>query len=80
MREERGAPSADMEAWRKAVGAKGWGTPTWPADSTRPRVQRMRSSTIPSPHALTLSVTVPRTRITRRPPIIEIAAASFSSN
>ena len=24
------APSADHEAWRKAVGSKGWGTPTWP--------------------------------------------------
>jgi alkylation response protein AidB-like acyl-CoA dehydrogenase len=24
------SPSADHEAWRKAVGAKGWGTPTWP--------------------------------------------------
>jgi alkylation response protein AidB-like acyl-CoA dehydrogenase len=23
-------PSADQEAWRKAVGEKGWGTPTWP--------------------------------------------------
>lgn len=23
-------PSADHEAWRKAVGSKGWGTPTWP--------------------------------------------------
>ncbi|PZQ64090.1 MAG: acyl-CoA dehydrogenase [Phenylobacterium zucineum] len=32
MREERGSPpSADQEAWRKAVGEKGWGTPTWPA-------------------------------------------------
>ncbi|MCI3132440.1 hypothetical protein [Phenylobacterium aquaticum] len=31
MREERATPSADQEAWRKAVGAKGWGTPTWPA-------------------------------------------------
>ncbi|MEW5687064.1 MAG: acyl-CoA dehydrogenase family protein [Pseudomonadota bacterium] len=32
MREERGnPPSADQEAWRKAVGEKGWGTPTWPA-------------------------------------------------
>ena len=30
-REERGAPpTADQEAWRKAVGEKGWGTPTWP--------------------------------------------------
>ncbi|MBX3484359.1 acyl-CoA dehydrogenase family protein [Phenylobacterium sp.] len=24
------SPSADHEAWRKAVGSKGWGTPTWP--------------------------------------------------
>lgn len=23
-------PGADHEAWRKAVGGKGWGTPTWP--------------------------------------------------
>jgi alkylation response protein AidB-like acyl-CoA dehydrogenase len=23
-------PTADQEAWRKAVGEKGWGTPTWP--------------------------------------------------
>ena len=30
MREERVAPTPDMEAWRKAVGEKGWGTPTWP--------------------------------------------------
>ncbi|MGZ8370696.1 MAG: acyl-CoA dehydrogenase family protein [Caulobacteraceae bacterium] len=31
-REERGSdPTPDQEAWRKAVGAKGWGTPTWPA-------------------------------------------------
>jgi alkylation response protein AidB-like acyl-CoA dehydrogenase len=32
MREERSNPSPDQEAWRKAVGAKGWGTPTWPAE------------------------------------------------
>ncbi|HEY9234453.1 MULTISPECIES: acyl-CoA dehydrogenase family protein [Phenylobacterium] len=32
MREERSTPSPDQEAWRKAVGAKGWGTPTWPAE------------------------------------------------
>ncbi len=32
MREERSNPSADQEAWRKAVGSKGWGTPTWPAE------------------------------------------------
>ncbi len=31
MREERAKPSEAQEAWRKAVGAKGWGTPTWPA-------------------------------------------------
>ncbi|WP_411288314.1 acyl-CoA dehydrogenase family protein [Phenylobacterium sp.] len=31
MREERDAPSADQEAWRKAVGEKGWGVPTWPS-------------------------------------------------
>ena len=30
MREERFKPSADQEAWRKAVGEKGWGVPTWP--------------------------------------------------
>jgi alkylation response protein AidB-like acyl-CoA dehydrogenase len=31
MREERGnAPTEAQEAWRKAVGEKGWGTPTWP--------------------------------------------------
>jgi alkylation response protein AidB-like acyl-CoA dehydrogenase len=30
-RDERPEPTADQEAWRKAVGAKGWGTPTWPA-------------------------------------------------
>ena len=31
MREERGnPPSAEQEAWRKAMGEKGWGTPTWP--------------------------------------------------
>jgi len=32
MREERVNPTPDQEAWRKAVGAKGWGTPTWPAE------------------------------------------------
>jgi alkylation response protein AidB-like acyl-CoA dehydrogenase len=32
MREERSNPSPDQDAWRKAVGAKGWGTPTWPAE------------------------------------------------
>ena len=30
MREERAKPTEAQEAWRKAVGAKGWGTPTWP--------------------------------------------------
>jgi len=25
------APTADQEAWRKAMGDKGWGVPTWPA-------------------------------------------------
>jgi len=30
-REARTTPSADQEAWRKAMGAKGWGVPTWPA-------------------------------------------------
>jgi alkylation response protein AidB-like acyl-CoA dehydrogenase len=30
--EDRAAkPSADQEAWRKAMGDKGWGVPTWPA-------------------------------------------------
>ena len=32
MREERSNPSPDQDAWRKAVGSKGWGTPTWPAE------------------------------------------------
>ena len=31
MREERSTPSAAQEAWRKAMGDKGWGVPTWPA-------------------------------------------------
>ena len=31
MREERSKPNADQEAWRKAMGEKGWGVPTWPA-------------------------------------------------
>jgi alkylation response protein AidB-like acyl-CoA dehydrogenase len=31
MREERAEPDADQEAWRKAMGDKGWGVPTWPA-------------------------------------------------
>jgi alkylation response protein AidB-like acyl-CoA dehydrogenase len=30
MREERFKPTPEQEAWRKAMGAKGWGTPTWP--------------------------------------------------
>ncbi len=30
--EERNTPTPDTEAWRKAVGAKGWGTPTWPKE------------------------------------------------
>jgi len=30
MREERAKPTPEQEAWRKAMGAKGWGTPTWP--------------------------------------------------
>ncbi|MGI4733054.1 MAG: acyl-CoA dehydrogenase family protein [Janthinobacterium lividum] len=25
-------PSADEDAWRRAIGDKGWGVPTWPAD------------------------------------------------
>ena len=32
MREERTKPTADQEAWRKAMGEKGWGTPTWPKE------------------------------------------------
>ncbi|MDP3746270.1 MAG: acyl-CoA dehydrogenase family protein [Phenylobacterium sp.] len=28
---EISTPNPDLAAWRKAVGAKGWGTPTWPA-------------------------------------------------
>ena len=28
--DEGGAPAADMVAWRKAMGQKGWATPTWP--------------------------------------------------
>jgi alkylation response protein AidB-like acyl-CoA dehydrogenase len=31
MREERSEPDADQEAWRIAMGDKGWGVPTWPA-------------------------------------------------
>jgi alkylation response protein AidB-like acyl-CoA dehydrogenase len=29
--EERPKPTEEQVAWRKAVGEKGWGTPTWPA-------------------------------------------------
>ncbi|MFC3071078.1 acyl-CoA dehydrogenase family protein [Phenylobacterium soli] len=32
MREERTKPSEDMEKWRKAMGEKGWGVPTWPKE------------------------------------------------
>ena len=31
-REALASPDADQEAWRRAVGAKGWGTPTWPKE------------------------------------------------
>ena len=31
MREERTEPTPDMNAWRKAMGEKGWGVPTWPS-------------------------------------------------
>ena len=27
---ERSSQSADLAAWRKAIGGKGWATPTWP--------------------------------------------------
>src|ERR1700728_2632659 len=30
MTEESGAPQGDLAAWRKAIGQKGWATPTWP--------------------------------------------------
>ncbi|TAJ73764.1 MAG: acyl-CoA dehydrogenase, partial [Phenylobacterium sp.] len=30
--EERPKPTEEQVAWRKAVGEKGWGTPTWPAE------------------------------------------------
>ena len=30
MREERAKPTSEQEAWRKAMGEKGWGVPTWP--------------------------------------------------
>ena len=29
---EVSAPGDDLKAWRKAIGAKGWATPTWPAE------------------------------------------------
>lgn len=29
---EGGVPSADLKLWRKNLGDKGWGTPTWPAE------------------------------------------------
>ncbi len=29
---EISAPDPDLKAWRKAIGLKGWGTPTWPAE------------------------------------------------
>src|SRR6185437_7951796 len=28
---ERSTPNPDLSAWKKAIGEKGWGTPTWPA-------------------------------------------------
>ena len=31
MREEMAKPNADQETWRKAMGEKGWGVPTWPS-------------------------------------------------
>ena len=31
MREEAVEPSAAQQAWKKAMGEKGWGVPTWPA-------------------------------------------------
>jgi len=31
MTEESASPTGDLAAWRKAIGAKGWATPTWPA-------------------------------------------------
>jgi alkylation response protein AidB-like acyl-CoA dehydrogenase len=30
MTEESGSPHGDLAAWRKAIGEKGWATPTWP--------------------------------------------------
>jgi alkylation response protein AidB-like acyl-CoA dehydrogenase len=32
MREGAGEASADYDAWRKAMGEKGWGVPTWPKE------------------------------------------------
>ena len=32
MLEERPKPTEEQVAWRKAVGEKGWGTPTWPSE------------------------------------------------
>jgi len=32
MREERATPPPEYDAWRKAMGEKGWGTPTWPKE------------------------------------------------
>src|SRR5712672_1629491 len=29
---EGGVAQGDLAAWRKAMGAKGWATPTWPAE------------------------------------------------
>src|SRR5271163_4690575 len=29
--EERAAPTGDLAVWRKAIGEKGWATPTWPS-------------------------------------------------
>lgn len=30
--EDGGSPDPDLLSWRKAMGAKGWGTPTWPSE------------------------------------------------
>ena len=35
-----GEPSADEELWRVAMGKKGWGVPTWPRASFKPKTQR----------------------------------------
>ncbi|HYD45305.1 MAG TPA: acyl-CoA dehydrogenase family protein [Phenylobacterium sp.] len=32
MREERATPPPEYDAWRKAMGEKGWGVPTWPKE------------------------------------------------